>query len=296
MKRKSNFEKRYPLLADRITDEVTRRNMLENNDLLRKYDLYSTMISIFIGELDKRFDKDTILTLITDVVLKMPDELMVSVITAYLNSTEAVRSNANFLNFYNKTLHLGEDAVRYIEKNGIICSRKYLLIPGILIDERYNREKQGTETFKGKPLDELFFDLTYENKVIVMALIENSSFSILDLIFNSSNGSLNAILTAIRNQHLKVDIFNIDALDQLGEDNLRLLVYILMDMNYVDLALEHIKALLAQRRSALLKSLIATRKIYYIYELTFEEITSLSDEDILKRLDKGNVNMLKKDE
>ena len=296
MKRKSNFEKRYPLLADRITDEVTRRNMLENNDLLRKYDLYSTMISIFIGELDKRFDKDTILTLITDVVLKMPDELMVSVITAYLNSTEAVRSNANFLNFYNKTLHLGEDAVRYIEKNGIICSRKYLLIPGILIDERYNREKQGMETFKGKPLDELFFDLTYENKVIVMALIENSSFSILDLIFNSSNGSLNAILTAIRNQHLKVDIFNIDALDQLGEDNLRLLVYILMDMNYVDLALEHIKALLAQRRSALLKSLIATRKIYYIYELTFEEITSLSDEEILKRLDKGNVNMLKKDE
>ncbi len=296
MKRKSNFEKRYPLLADRITDEVTRRNMLENNDLLRKYDLYSTMISIFIGELDKRFDKDTILTLIKEVVFKMPDELMVSVITAYLNSTEAVRSNANFLNFYNKTLHLGEDAVRYIEKNGIICSRKYLLIPGILIDERYNREKQGTETFKGKPLDELFFDLTYENKVIVMALIENSSFSILDLIFNSSNGSLNAILTAIRNQHLKVDIFNIDALDQLGEDNLRLLVYILMDMNYVDLALEHIKALLAQRRSTLLKSLIATRKIYYIYELTFEEITSLSDEEILKRLDKGNVNMLKKDE
>ena len=236
------------------------------------------------------------LDLIKEIRIKMPDELMVSVITAYLNSTEAVRSNANFLNFYNKTLHLGEDAVRYIEKNGIICSRKYLLIPGILIDERYNREKQGTETFKGKPLDELFFDLTYENKVIVMALIENSSFSILDLIFNSSNGSLNAILTAIRNQHLKVDIFNIDALDQLGEDNLRLLVYILMDMNYVDLALEHIKALLAQRRSTLLKSLIATRKIYYIYELTFEEITSLSDEEILKRLDKGNVNMLKKDE
>ncbi len=296
MKRKNTFEKKYPLLAPHISDEVTRQNMLENSDLLRKYELFSNLISTFIGELDKRFDKDTILQLIKDTVLKLPDELLQSVIIAYLNSPEAVKSNADFLNFYNKTLHLGTECVHYIEKNGIICSRKYLNIPSIVIDDKYHNVKTGRESFKGERIDSIFYSLSFENKQLLLAFIESSTLSVLDLIFGSSELSLSPLLTALHNAHVSCDMFSNDMLNKLGLDDLRLLIYILLDMSYVDLAIIHIKALVQKNRIELIKRLIATREIYFIYELTFDEIDNLSDEEILKRLDKSDVNLLKKDE
>ena len=36
MKKKNNFEKKYPLFVKYFTDETIRKNMLENTDLLRK--------------------------------------------------------------------------------------------------------------------------------------------------------------------------------------------------------------------------------------------------------------------
>lgn len=296
MKRKSNFEKKYPLLADYIEDEVTRKNMLENNDLMRKYELFSSLISTFIAEITKRFDNDTVLSLIKDVVLKLPDELLESVIVSYLNSSEAVKSNAEFLNFYNKTLHLGVDSVHYIEKNGIICSRKYLNIPSIIIDDEYKRKRQGNETFKGQKIDDIFYTLPYESKRMLLDFIESSSLAILDLLFASSNISLSALLLVLRNAHITVDMFSSNLLNRLGADELRLLIYILLDMNYVDLSIFHIKTLVANNRIDLLRKLIDTREIYFIYELTFDEIDALTDEEILSRLDKSDINQLKKDE
>ena len=67
MIRQNMFEKKYSLLAPYILDESVRKNMLSNEDLLRKYDSNHSMIKAYINEIDKRFDRETINKMIIEV-------------------------------------------------------------------------------------------------------------------------------------------------------------------------------------------------------------------------------------
>ena len=88
MKKKNSFDKKFPLFVKYFTDATIQNNMTDNADLLRKYNAYSESIEFFLKELDKRFDIDTIKRIIVEAIIKLPDSIMVSLITSYLNSSE----------------------------------------------------------------------------------------------------------------------------------------------------------------------------------------------------------------
>ena len=87
MIRQNMFEKKYSLLAPYILDESVRKNMLSNEDLLRKYDSNHSMIKAYINEIDKRFDRETINKMIIETIFKFSSPVLISFITAYLNSS-----------------------------------------------------------------------------------------------------------------------------------------------------------------------------------------------------------------
>ena len=72
------FEKKYSLLAPYILDESVRKNMLSNEDLLRKYDSNHSMIKAYINEIDKRFDRETINKMIIETIFKFSSPVLIS--------------------------------------------------------------------------------------------------------------------------------------------------------------------------------------------------------------------------
>ena len=108
MKKKNSFDKKFPLFVKYFSDVTMQNNMTDNADLLRKYDAYSESIEFFLKELDKRFDIDTIKRIIIEAIIKLPDSIMASLITSYLNSSEEAKSNPDFIAYYNKTSNMGK--------------------------------------------------------------------------------------------------------------------------------------------------------------------------------------------
>ena len=86
MIRSNTFEKRYAILAPFIKDTNVRNNMLNNKDLLAKYERNNSLIKAYVTELSNRFDNETIRKMIIDTIFKLPEELLVSFITSYLLS------------------------------------------------------------------------------------------------------------------------------------------------------------------------------------------------------------------
>lgn len=129
MKKKNSFDKKFPLFVKYFTDATIQNNMTDNADLLRKYNAYSESIEFFLKELDKRFDIDTIKRIIVEAIIKLPDSIMVSLITSYLNSSEEAKLNPDFIAYYNKTSNMGKASVEYIERYGLITDRSFKDIP-----------------------------------------------------------------------------------------------------------------------------------------------------------------------
>ena len=142
---KNDFDKKYPLFAKYEFPANFKENALGNNDLARKYNQYNQSIATYLFELDKRFDIETIRNIIIETIFKNPDEIMMSVITSYLNSTEEVKSNSDYVKFYNKTSNFGVDSIEYMQQNGIVLDRSYKNIPALAIDSKYESIKTGTE-------------------------------------------------------------------------------------------------------------------------------------------------------
>ena len=68
MFKKETFDKKYSLLNDIFTDQITRDNLMENEDFARKYHDNNAIIKIFIFELSKRFELDVIRKILIDII------------------------------------------------------------------------------------------------------------------------------------------------------------------------------------------------------------------------------------
>lgn len=294
MKKKSSFERKYPLFVEYFEDEIVQKNMLSNNDLLRKYNDHNAIIQTFVNELIRHFDRDTIASILKETVLKYPDEILLSFIRAYLNSDEETKNNANIVNFYNKTLHLGEDCIFYIEQKGIIANRKYHDLPELVTDELYNELKTENEFFQGYSLEKLYLSLKLPQKRYVVSLLKNKSFEILDILFCNVESDFNDLINLLITKNIDSTIVNSDLMEFLGEYNLLRLVYSLLDSD--DSLINNIQFLIKNNRLRLIKNLIEKEMVFNLGNLNTHELKSLSDQEIIDRLMLKNINLAKKDD
>lgn len=281
MKKKSNFEKKYPLFVKYITDEVVQANMLANKDLLARCEENFESIGTLIFELERHFESETIKTIISETVLKYPSSLLKSFITAYLNSDEATKANDQVVMFFNKTLHLGNDCLHYIEKHGIIANRLYKELPHIVIDAMYMELKTGNETYKEEKLDNIYSSLSYGARAFVVGFLEEKNFDILDKVFERFNYQLSTIINLLMSKSIDHNILNHTVCTGIGEYRLMILCLTLLELEDFKITINNIKKLIAMKRISLLRYLIDSDVVLTLGALNSEELENMSDDEIL---------------
>lgn len=275
--RKNAFLKKYSLFINYIKDEQTRKNMLENKDLMKKYDENHELIRIFIYELDKRFKDEEIRTIIIETIFKYPNELLKLFITAYLNSAESVKSKVDVYNDFKKIIFMGEDIIKYVSRNGIIIDRTYKNIPEKILDEKYDELKSGIELFHGELLDKIFPLLNYNQKQIIVKLLEMDSFSIFNQCFENNENSLVSILNLIISTNLTIEIFNKQMLEYLTIENIiNIFVYAIENQTFA----ANIQTLINNGKLLFIKKIIEEDELSSLNEIENEEIRSIIFDDI----------------
>ena len=293
--RKDPFDKKYPLFSKYFKFPEVRANMLENTELERKYKEYNEIITSFIEELDKRFDVNTVKDLIIEAIIKLPENMLVSLITSYLNSNEVAKNNADFIVYYKKTSNLGSEAVLYIENNGLITNRTYKDIPAKAVDLKYKTIKTGEESFKGIKLDLIYDTLIYSQKRFVVSLIESGILEKFDEMFARTDFNFITIINFLMNYHIDANILNSEVYENIGAYYLMLLVCLIIDNEDTIGAVEPIKKICENRRFLLLKDIIANNLLLALSNISYEDIEEKTYEEAIEIL-KSKELVLKKKE
>lgn len=296
MKKISDFEKKYPLFVPYVTDETMRDNMLLNDDLMRKYNEHLSEISEFIQEIASRFDVETVLALLQETVFKCPDEVLTSFIKAYLNSSEASKNNRDVMKFYNKSLHLGEECVHYIEEHGIITNRQYRELPTLATDDKYNKYKNDNEIFKNEILSHVYPNLTLAEKRLVVSLLARGSFGMLNNLFASVDIPLKHLLALIALKGIDGEIINKDVASNMGEYYLLCLLFSIFDLDYSDGVVVNIRHLIREGRYGLLTTLALNKGISSLGGYNSDMIRTMTDQDFIDDITKKGFNLVKIDE
>ncbi len=279
----NRFEIEYSLLDKYITNPTKRANMLSNVELKRIYNSNKTAIKFFILELEKHFDVETIQSLIDATILRMPENVLVSFMTAYLNSSEVAKSNTDILSFYNKIQYFGPEAVKYVEFNGIITNRSYTELPVKIIEDKYQQVKTGSESYNGEMLDDIYSELSDQEKIFVYNLVEAKSFYLLERLFQGHNYSLKTVLHLLTANKIDHHIISEEVYDKLGF-NLFVLVLLIIDSEYCDIVTQNVKYLISENRFTLLTKLIQEGLIKDIDKLSVTHIKELNDRQIYDAL------------
>lgn len=271
---KSDFDKKYPLFAKYDFSEDVKRNAVDNVDLARKYDQYNESIATYVYELDKRFDKDTIKKIIIETILKNPDEIMMSIITSYLNSSEEVKSNELFVSFYNKTSNFGPDSIEYMQENGIVLDRSYKNIPNLAIDFKYDSLKKGTESFKDELLDSIYDKLTYPQRRYVLSLIENNSYGLLDVLFNRFSFNTIRLIKTLMSKGISDELINNEVISELDAYSLMFMFCYMIEMEDANQLVCNIISLVRDKRYSLLKNIIMNNLFDNLACASLKELTN----------------------
>lgn len=296
MKKVSDFEKKYPLFVPYVINEATRENMLTNEDLLRKYNEYLDDIQSFVVEIASRFDVETVFSLLQATVFKMPDEILLSFIKAYLKSNEAAKNNQDVIKFYNNILHLGEDSIHYIENHGIITNRTWRDIPEMVVDEEYNNYKKDNEVFKEEALSQVYGELNLKEKRLVVGLLKKEAFELVSSLFASVDITLKHLISLLAAKGIDEDILNASVSAGIGEYNLLLLVFALFGSEYADTMVVNVRYLIQSERFELLRVLTSNNSLTSLNEYNVDMIRAMSDKQFIDEISKKGYNLIKKDE
>lgn len=296
MKKISDFEKKYPLFVPYVINEATRENMLTNEDLLRKYNEHLDDIQSFVVEIASRFDVETVFSLLQATVFKMPDEILLSFIKAYLKSNEAAKNNQDVIKFYNNILHLGEDSIHYIENHGIITNRTWRDIPEMVVDEEYNNYKKDNEVFKEEALSQVYGELNLKEKRLVVGLLKKEAFELVSSLFASVDITLKHLISLLAAKGIDEDILNASVSAGIGEYNLLLLVFALFGSEYADTMVVNVRYLIQSERFELLRVLTSNNSLTSLNEYNVDMIRVMSDKQFVDEISKKGYNLIKKDE
>ncbi|MCH5167694.1 MAG: hypothetical protein J1F35_07410 [Erysipelotrichales bacterium] len=284
--KKETFQKKYPLFHPYFPKVDVRVNMAGNEELYRKYQAYNELIASFIKEIDCRFDNETIKNIIIEGIVKLPDEMMVSLITAYLNSSEVSKNNANFIAFYNKTSNLGIESVKYMETNGIITNRSYIDIPNKVVDAKYAELKTGEESFKGEKLVDIYETLIYPKRKLVVSLLESGIFDKFDEIFAELNYGLTAILDILFIYQIDARILSDKVYRVLGAQYVMLLVCLIVDNDAAIGAVEQVKKICVKGKFELLRQIILDNLLLPLSTVNYDDLADKETNEVIEILKK----------
>lgn len=285
--KKNNFDKKYPLFSEFILDEQIRKNMLDNKDLYRKYQENEELIKIFIIELKNRFDIETVKNIIIETIFKYPDEILKSYIVSYLNSTETIKNRKDNFNYFKKIMFMGEDIIRYVERNGIITDRGYKNIPEKILDEKYNELKSGVEMFKGELLENIFKTLSFSKKEFIVDLLKIDAFQNFNESLKETSFNLSSILNLIETLGIPAKLFEQETFETLGVEKIRILIVKYIDSSYIENSYfsKNICILLKNSKTLFIRKLIEIDKIDTLNEISNEEVESITfDEKYLESM------------
>lgn len=287
MIRNNTFEKKYALLAPFIKNPNVRNNMMSNKDLYEKYSNNYFLIKAYLEEIKNRFDEETINDLIIETIFKLPQELLRSYITAYLNSSEITKNNSNALIFYKKSLTYGNDVIKYIEENGIITNREYKNLPKILVEKKFNNLITN-KIYKYGESNILIFEniLTIQEKSLLIMFLESNNFEVLDLLF-SNYMDLKKLLSFLNATGININILNKKNLELFGEKNLLFITMINFSMlgdNNLKNNIETIQLLLDKKRIDLITTLVENNSLKYAYALNNETLDTISCDEMMKTI------------
>ena len=287
--KKNSFDKKYPLFSDFISDEQIRKNMLENKDLYRKYQENEELIRIFLIELKNRFDIETVKNIIIETIFKYPDEILKSYIVSYLNSSEAIKNRKDNFNYFKKIMFMGEDIIRYVERNGIITDRRYKNIPEKILDEKYNELKSGVEMFKGELLENVFKTLNFSKKEFIVELLKLDAFQNFNEAFKDTSFSLSSILNLVNLLEIPASLFGNETSEILGIEKIKILIVKYIDYSYIESSYfsKNINVLLTNGKVLFIRKLIETDNTKYLNEISNEEVENINFDE--KHLDSMNL-------
>ena len=287
MIRSNSFEKKYPILAPFIKDSEVRNNLLNNKDLLMKYEKNNSLIKAYVNELSNIFDNETVRKMIIDTVFKLPEELLVSFITAYLNSDDVTKRNSNCLVYYNKTVVYGKEVVKYIEEHGIVTNRDYKNLPKVIVEKKFNDIilKQ-VLTYGGENILMMREQLTLQEKSLLITFIESNNFNVLDLLF-SEYVPLKKLLVFLNATGINTNIINNKNLNNYGAERLISLVMINFSL-YGDINLknniETISLMLKENRKDLIDKLLEYNLVPYTFFIDNDSIETISVDEMLDKI------------
>ena len=292
---KNDFDRKYPLFTKYEFSKNFKDNAVENADLARKYNQYNQSIATYLFELDKRFDIETIRNIIVETIFKNPDEIMMSVITSYLNSTEEVKSNADYVKFYNKTSNFGIDSIEYMQQNGIVLDRSYKNIPALAIDSKYESIKTGTESFKGELLDSIYDELTYPQRRFAISLMEKDAYGLLDVLFSRFNFTTKILFKVLMSKGINEELLNNELIKELDSYSLMILFCYMIEIEDPIRIVNNVIYIVRNERYKLLASIIERKVLENLNYALIDEL-SKSDEEVLNILETKNINSLKIEE
>lgn len=287
MIRNNSFEKKYSLLAPFIKNTTVRNNMLSNRDLYEKYLNNYFLIKAYLNELKNRFDDETINNLIIEVIFKLPDELLKSFITAYLNSSEVTKSNPNALVFYKKSLEYGNDSIKFIEENGIITNREYKNLPKIIVDKKFtDLTTKGIYTYNNQNV--LLFEnsLSLQEKSLLNTFLESDNLRVLDEVFRDYL-DLKKVLAYLNATGINTNIINKKNLELFGSRNLLFISMVNFSMlgdNNLKNNIENIKLILNNKRLDLINALVENNLLSYTYMINSDLIGTISIEEAFTQI------------
>lgn len=296
MKKMSEFEKKYALFAPYVTDEATRDNMLHNEDLLNKYNNHLEEIEELIREIASRFDIETVFNLLKETVFKYPENVLESFMKAYKSSSEASKNNSEVVKFYNKTLHLGDECVRYIEDHGIITNRGYRDIPEKVLDEKYENINTEDITFKNEKLDEIYATLNLVEKRLLINLLNNDGLTLLGNLFASVNVRLRYLLDILIAKGIGIEILNPELAKVYGEYELLCLLYAIFELQYPDIVIANVRYFIMNNRLSVLKVIVLGGALGTLNNYNIDTLRAMSDKDIFEDIMKKGYNLTKRDE
>lgn len=281
--KKSTFEKRYPLFSDLGFDDAEREILNNNEDLYRKYTAYNQSLDKFLFELRKRFDIETVRSIV-DELIHEPDEIMISVITSYLNSDDVTKCNRDFMKFYNKTSNFGTDSIMFIQKNGIVANVGYKNIPNLAIDDKYDELSTGRETFKGEELSKVYETMSYDERDFINNLLKNNSFNYLNQLFLFVNLNLTDLVKILKHTGVDGEIINDTVYESLGNYLLTKLVYALINPLEDSKLLKNVKVLIRDNRLDLLSAIVNFELLGSLANLDTKELDEINDSVIFDKL------------
>lgn len=287
MIRSNSFEKKYPILAPFIKDSEVRNNLLNNKDLLMKYEKNNSLIKAYVNELSNIFDNETVRKMIIDTVFKLPEELLVSFITAYLNSDDITKRNSNCLMYYNKTVVYGKEVVKYIEENGIVSNRDYKKLPKVIVEKKFNDIilKQ-VLTYGGENILMMREQLTLQEKSLLITFIESNNFNVLDLLF-SEYVPFKKLLVLLNATGINTNIINNKNLNTYGAEKLIAIVMINFSL-YGDINLknniETISLMLKENRKDLIDKLLEYNLVPYTFFIDNDSIETITVDEMLDKI------------